>query len=170
MLARIGANAETHARVAIRAAGPDRAFGTADDQGRLAPGDMGQGELVIEGKREGLHTLDIELTAILDGFAHGEVPIHGHAAGSVLVRNPKFSIAFAHPRTIRTGEPYLASMTVMNTSETPAELVSVRVTVAVITSSALGSVRRLLGVVGSIRASDANRCDSSARSARSPNA
>jgi hypothetical protein len=41
------------------------------------------------------------------------------------VRNPKFSLAFTHPRTIRAGEPYTESVTLLNTSLTPANLVSV---------------------------------------------
>ena len=51
--------------------------------------------------------------------------IEGRAAGSVLVRNPKFSLAFAHPRTVRASEPYEAFVTILNTSLVPANLVNV---------------------------------------------
>lgn len=124
-VARIGPNAVQTTEVAIKTFGPDNVPETADDQGRLEAGQTGRGEFVLEGKREGLHVFDIELAAILDGYAHGEVPIAGHVSGSVLVRNPKFSIAFSHPSRVRDGEPYAASLTITNTSETDAELVTV---------------------------------------------
>jgi hypothetical protein len=53
------------------------------------------------------------------------VKIQGKAAGSVLVKNPKFSLTFAHPRTVRAGEPYDAFVTVLNTSSSVANLVNV---------------------------------------------
>ena len=53
------------------------------------------------------------------------VQVQGKAAGSVLVRTPRSSIAFTHPRTVRAGEPYEASVTVLNTGSTVANLVSV---------------------------------------------
>jgi hypothetical protein len=111
--------------VAIRAAGPDGKPGTSDDIDRLQPGQTGQGELLVEGLQEGLHVMDLELKAKLDGLAAGTVEVSGKAAGSVLVRNPKFSMAFTHPRTVRSEEPYDAVVTVMNTSATTANLVSI---------------------------------------------
>jgi DNA-binding transcriptional LysR family regulator len=57
--------------------------------------------------------------------AAGIVKVKGKAAGSVLVRNPKFSLAFTHPRTVRTGEPYEASATVLNTSSSFANQVRI---------------------------------------------
>ena len=65
--------------------------------------------------------------------------ITGAAAGSILVRNPKFSLAFSHPRTIRFGEPYTASVTILNTSITPANLVSVTLPEASISGGVLES-------------------------------
>src|SRR6185436_8979767 len=103
----------------------DGVAGTADDIGRLYPGESGQGEFLVEGLQEGLHVMDLTLTADLDGLAAGTVKIKGKAAGSVLVRNPKFSLAFSHPRTVRAGEPYDAFVTILNTSQSPANLVSV---------------------------------------------
>ncbi|MBM3225668.1 MAG: hypothetical protein FJZ47_17965, partial [Candidatus Tectomicrobia bacterium] len=41
------------------------------------------------------------------------------------MRNPTFSITLSHPRTVRSGEPYDLYATVTNTSQTPANLVSV---------------------------------------------
>jgi hypothetical protein len=97
----------------VASPGPDGLPGTSDDQGRLLPGQTGQAEFLVEGRKTGLHLLEITLDAILDGFAAGEVSIRGRAVGSVLIRNPTFSLSFAHPNTIRTGEPYTASLTAM---------------------------------------------------------
>jgi len=105
--------------------GADGLFGTPDDNPRLAPGETGQAEFLVEGLQEGLHIIDIKLTADLQGLAAGAVKVMGAASGSVLVRNPKFSLAFSHPRTVRTGEPYEATVTVLNTSDAPANLVNV---------------------------------------------
>ena len=65
--------------------------------------------------------MDMTIDGTLDGLGSPR-RIRGFAAGSVLVRNPKFSMAFTHPRTIRTQEPYTASVTILNTSTTPANL------------------------------------------------
>lgn len=105
--------------------GVDGELGTADDIPRIFPNEQGRGEFFVEGLKEGLHLMDLKLTAELEGLAAGIVKIQGRAAGSVLVRNPKFSMAFSHPRTIRAGEPYDAFVTVLNTSPSPANLVSV---------------------------------------------
>jgi hypothetical protein len=105
--------------------GSDGELGTADDIPRLFPGESGQAEFLVEGLQEGLHVMDLDLTADLDGLAAGTVKVRGKAAGSVLVRNPRFSLAFSHPRTIRAGEPYEASVTVLNTGVTPANLVQI---------------------------------------------
>ncbi len=105
--------------------GADGQVGTPDDVTRLQPGESGQGEFLIEGLQEGFHVMDLDLTADLEGLAAGIVRIKGRAAGAVLVRNPKFSISFTHPRTIRSGEPYEAAVTILNTSQTIANLVKV---------------------------------------------
>ncbi|HEY6225693.1 MAG TPA: hypothetical protein VI282_01090, partial [Verrucomicrobiae bacterium] len=123
--ARIGANRDIHSNVPVTRAGPDGQFGTVDDILRLNAGETGQAEFLVEGLQEGLHTMDVKLTADLEGLAAGIVKITGAAAGSVLVRNPNFSLAFSHPRSVRFGEPYEASVTVLNTSVTPANRVRV---------------------------------------------
>ena len=105
--------------------GPDGVPGTADDLLRLYPRESGQAEFLIEGLREGLHVMNLELFGDLDGLSSGLVKIKGKAAGSVLVRNPKFSLTFSHPRTVRTGEEYDAFVTILNTSQVEANLVSV---------------------------------------------
>ncbi len=135
--ARVGE--ETYDSRPIGGLGADGLPGTADDVARLQPGHTGQAELLLEGLREGLHVFDIELTGTLDGLASGEVEITGATSGSVLVRNPKFSSVFAHPRTIRSGEPYTASMTIMNTSETTANDVTISLHSASISGAELTS-------------------------------
>ena len=123
--ARVGAAKEIQRVRPVTRAGPDGEFGTGDDIARLNPGEAGQAEFLVEGLREGLHLMEVKLTADLQGLAAGIVKITGKAAGSVLVRNPNFSLAFSHPRTVRAGEPYEASVTILNTSLVPANRVRV---------------------------------------------
>ena len=127
----------------VRAVGPDGQAGTADDIDRLQPGSTGQGELLVEGLQEGLHVMDLKLTANLDGLAAGAVAITGKAAASILVRNPKFSMAFTHPRTVRAGEPYEAMVTLLNTSSTVANLVSVELNANNVSGGVLESPSRV---------------------------
>ncbi len=105
--------------------GPDGQLGTGDDINWLSPGQSGEGQFYVEGLQEGLAVMNLNLTAQLYGLANGPVTVKGIAAGSVLVRNPKFSLAFSSPATVRAGEPYQASVTVLNTGVTPANLLSV---------------------------------------------
>ena len=72
------------------------------------------------GKMLGPVLAALVLAYLLEGLVAGAVEVEGSAAGSILVRNPNFSLAFSHPRTIRSGEPYTASVTVLNTSPTVA--------------------------------------------------
>jgi len=44
--------------------------------------------------------MDVTIDGLLDGLGQSSRRIRGFASGSVLVRNPKFSLAFTHPRTI----------------------------------------------------------------------
>lgn len=127
-MARVGPNAQVTTQVPVRGVGQDGQADTPDDEIRIQPGQTAQGEFLVEGLRTGLHVLEIQLDAVLDGYAHGEVHVQGKAAGSVLVRDARFSVALSHPRTVRVGEPYTASVTVMNTSEAPRDLVSVNLT------------------------------------------
>ncbi len=123
--ARTGPDAVISNILPVRQPGADGILGTADDVDRLQAGETGQAEFLVEGLQEGLHVMDLKLRAMLDGLAAGSVAVEGRAAGSVLVRNPKFSMAFTHPRTVRAGEPYEAVVTILNTSLVPANLVSV---------------------------------------------
>ena len=124
-LARVGSGTTGQETRPVVRPGPDGRIGTPDDVLRLRPGESGQAEFLVEGLREGLHSMDIQLGAELEGLAAGVVHISGKAAGSVLVRNPRFSLTFTHPRTTRQGEPYDSSVTVLNTGNTVANLVRV---------------------------------------------
>ncbi|MFM8358440.1 MAG: hypothetical protein ACKOET_07750, partial [Verrucomicrobiota bacterium] len=136
-LARLGPERQVRPVRDVVQPGPDGVAGTADDLPRLRPGETGQAEFLVEGLAEGLHVLDLKLTADLEGLAAGVVKIQGRAAGSVLVRNPAFSLAFTHPRTVRTQEPYEASVTLLNTSGSPANFVSVTLPPAAVSGAVL---------------------------------
>ncbi len=137
--ARIGAAQQIRPSQPIVRPGADGKLGTPDDIGRLTPGEGGQAEFLVEGLQEGLHVMNLKLTADLEGLAAGVIRINGKAAGSVLVRNPKFSIAFTHPRTVRTQEPYDASVTILNTGSGVANFVRVTLPAAALSGAALES-------------------------------
>jgi hypothetical protein len=111
--------------VPVLQTGPDGVLGTADDSTLIPPQKQGEGELLLEGLKEGGHTFDVNIEAFLDGLPSGPVRLVGLAAGAVFVRNPTFSVTLAHPRTIRSGENYDLYATVTNTSRSVANLVSV---------------------------------------------
>lgn len=141
--ARVGPNKIIQPVQAIVRLGPDNIAGTADDITRLQPKEAGQAEFLVEGLKEGLHVMDLELNGELDGLAAGSVKIKGRAAGSVLVRNPKFSLAFSHPSTVRTGEPYYAYVTVLNTSQVEANLLSITLPKGSVSGGELKSAERV---------------------------
>lgn len=105
--------------------GPDGKSGTGDDRDSLAPGESGNAEFLVEGRREGTHIIEMEITGTLTGLSVGPVTVRGRAAGSVLVRNPSFTLTFTHPDIVNAGEEYDLDVTVTNTSESPANFVSI---------------------------------------------
>ena len=105
--------------------GPDGVLGTADDVLTLGPGETGNAEYLVEGKREGSHAVTMNIQGTLNGLPIGPVPIAGQAVGAVLVRNPTYSLTFVHPDAVQTGEPYTLDVTVTNTSQSPANFVSI---------------------------------------------
>ncbi|MCP5152800.1 MAG: Ig-like domain-containing protein [Ectothiorhodospiraceae bacterium] len=117
--------------------GPDATLGTADDLPDLPPQSTGEAEFLVEGRAEGTHFVDIALRGVLHGLPSGPVEIEGSAAGAVLVRNPTFDITFAHPRTIRAGEPYDLFATLSNTSGVDANLLTVRLPARAISGARL---------------------------------
>ena len=64
------------------------------------------------------------IAGTLHGLPIGPVQVTGRAAGSVLVRNPSFTLTFTHPDTVAAGERYSLDVTVTNTSASPANFVS----------------------------------------------
>ena len=105
--------------------GADGKLGTADDENFLATGESGNAEFLVEGMREGSHVIEMEITGTLTGLPVGPVTIRGRAAGAVLVRNPSFTLTFTHPDIVNDGEQYDLDVTITNTSESPANFVSV---------------------------------------------
>jgi len=118
-------SAGTQRTVPIIQPGSDGIIGTADDIAVIPPQRQAEGEFLLEGLKEGGHTFDVEISAVLDGLPSGPVRMTGLAAGAVFVRNPTFAVTLAHPRTIRSGEAYNLYATVTNTSRSVANLVSV---------------------------------------------
>src|SRR5439155_9300230 len=88
------------------------------------PGQSGNAEFLVEGRREGTHQVQIKLTGTLDGRPIGPVKISGSATGVVEVRNPTFALTLSHPATVTAGEEYDFNIVVTNTSETPANFVN----------------------------------------------
>lgn len=105
--------------------GSDEKLGTADDEDLIAPGETGNAEFLVEGRREGTHVIEMEISGTLTGLPVGPVEIRGRAAGAVLVRNPAFTVTFTHPEIVNAGETYDLDVTVTNTSDSPANFVSV---------------------------------------------
>jgi hypothetical protein len=133
---------------------------TSDGVPAFGPGADANAEFVVEGRKEGTHRLHVTIHAELQGLPIGPVPLRGTAAGTVLVRNPRFALTFNHPEVVRAGETYSLLVTIHNTGEADANLVTLRldpsdVSGATITgdsdpASPLGTV-----VVPTIRRSDA---------------
>ena len=105
--------------------GLDGKLGTGDDVNELAAGETGNAEYLVEGRREGSHTVEMEITGTLYGLPIGPVPVRGRAMGTVLVRNPTFTMTFTHPDLVNAGERYNLDVTVTNSSESPANFVSI---------------------------------------------
>ncbi len=95
----------------------------------------------------------IQISAILDGLPIGPVKISGSATGVVEVRNPTFSLTLSHPATVTAGEDYDLLVTVTNTSDSIANLVSVNLSPNSISGAVLKSDRSV--TLNSIAARDA---------------
>jgi hypothetical protein len=109
---------------AVVQAGADGRLGTGDDILTLEPGQSGNAEYLVEGRREGSHTIEMSITGTLLGLPVGPVAVTGRAIGAVLVRNPTFTLTFTHPEAVQAGEQYSMDVTITNTSSSPANFVS----------------------------------------------
>ncbi|HWS88659.1 MAG TPA: carboxypeptidase regulatory-like domain-containing protein, partial [Pyrinomonadaceae bacterium] len=94
--------------------GPDKKYGTADDVNRFAPGKSGQGSFLVEGMKEGLHTINFDLEGTLEGLPAGPVTVRGEVPGAVLVRDASFGVTFSHPSVVRAGQEYDLALTLYN--------------------------------------------------------
>jgi hypothetical protein len=104
--------------------GPDGKLGTSDDIPSVGPGQSGNAEFLVEGRQEGTYQVQINISGVLDGLPVGPVKISGSATGMVEVRNPTFALTLSQPATVSAGEEYDFEVIVTNTSETPANFVS----------------------------------------------
>jgi hypothetical protein len=98
--------------------GADGKYGTSDDTMSFAPGQSGQGTFLLEGLKEGLHTVNFDLSATLDGLPTGPVQVSGAVPGAVLVRDASFAVTFTHPSVVRAGQQYELGMTMFNSGAT----------------------------------------------------
>jgi len=95
-----------------------RVLGTGDDTTSFAPGEAGQASFLLEGLKEGLHTISFDLEAMLEGLPSGPVKVRGEVTGAVLVRDASFAVTFTHPNVVRAGNDYDLGMTVYNSGQT----------------------------------------------------
>jgi hypothetical protein len=123
--------------------GPDGKLGTSDDIRTIGPGETGNAEYLVEGKREGTHIVEMRIAGTLHGLPIGPVPVTGIARGAILVRNPTFTLTFTHPEVVSAGEKYALDVTISNTSASPANLVSLNLYPRFVTgASILGEATR----------------------------
>lgn len=98
--------------------GPDQKYGTGDDTTTFTPGQAGQATFLLEGLKEGLHTVTFGLEAELDGLPGGAIQVSGEVPGAVLVRDASFAVTFTHPSVVRAGQEYDLAITVYNSGST----------------------------------------------------
>ncbi len=94
--------------------GADGMYGTGDDSSRFVPGESGQAAFLLEGLKEGLHTVKFKLQGTLDGLSAGPVTVRGEASGAVRVRDASFAVSFTHPSVVRAGQDYDLGITLFN--------------------------------------------------------
>lgn len=98
----------------IHGLGPDGVYGTADDTTSFSPGQSGQATFLVEGLKEGLHTVDFNLEGTLQGLPGGNMTVRGTVPGAVLVRDAEFGVTFTHPSVVRAGQEYDLGLTIFN--------------------------------------------------------
>jgi len=118
------------APVPMRVPGPDGRVGTNDDLTFLVGQATAQGEFLVEGRNEGTHVVEFELEGILEGMPNGIRRLSGTARGAVVVRDPTLAVTITHPDVVAADEEYSLFLTVSNTANTPANLVTLRLDLA----------------------------------------
>lgn len=141
--------------------GPDGVVGTADDPlglptlvsgpeattmpillsgaSTLNAGQTGQAQWTIVGNSEGFQPISFGINATLEGLPTGPVTLTGSASGGVLVRNPYFNMTFVVPGVVRSGELFNVYATVTNTSQSPANNLTVAIDAASLSGLVLTS-------------------------------
>src|SRR6266404_161104 len=115
------ATTQTGGRVSeldLHGLGPDGKYGTGDDTVSFGPGQSGQASFLLEGLKEGLHPIDFDLEAMLEGLPGGPIKVRGEVSGAVLVRDASFAVTFTHPGVVRAGNEYDLGMTIYNSGQT----------------------------------------------------
>ncbi len=111
--------------VPVRVPGPDGTLGTNDDVTFLVAQAEGQAEVLVEGKEEGTHVVELTLEGVLDGFPDGEIRrVTGTAKGAVVVRDPTLGVTINHPEVVRVDEQYPLRLTISNTGNAPVNLLT----------------------------------------------
>jgi len=110
--------------IPVRCPGPDGKIGTSDDLDIILATFSGMAEFLAEGLEEGTHIVTIDFEGTLSGLPSGDTPVQGKASGAVIVKNPTFSITFAHPSIMRKGEEYDIHVSMTNISPVDANLLS----------------------------------------------
>ncbi|MBZ0090342.1 MAG: hypothetical protein K8H90_08195, partial [Thermoanaerobaculia bacterium] len=89
-----------------------------------------QGEFLVEGLNEGTHVVEFDLEGVLEGMPNGIRRLSGTARGAVVVRDPTLAVTITHPDVVATDEEYSLFLAVANTSNSPANLVTLRLDLA----------------------------------------
>ncbi len=76
----------------------------------------GNVDWTIEGLRPGTHTLEVEVRATYKAPGQNDFPLKGTVRASIVVHDPRFSITFSHPDTVRKGIDYSTYTFVTNMS------------------------------------------------------
>jgi hypothetical protein len=96
----------------------------ANGQGAIGPGEQGTASWTIEGLLPGTHVLRMEIEADLMRPGRPDLATGGVVQAAVEVVDARFQLAFNHPDTVRTGEPYSVYVTVTNLSRATQNLVT----------------------------------------------
>lgn len=94
--------------------GDDGKYGTPDDTDAFAPGQTAQASFLLEGLKEGMHTVVFDLKGSLEGLPTGPLNVRGEVPGAVLVRDVSFAATFTHPSVVRAGQEYDLALTLYN--------------------------------------------------------
>ncbi|MFZ2491316.1 MAG: hypothetical protein WA208_07510, partial [Thermoanaerobaculia bacterium] len=75
-----------------------------------------EGEWTLEGLQPGTHTVEVDLRATFREEGQEPVPLRAAPKASIVIHDPRFSLTFSHPDTVRDGLDYSTFAFVMNQS------------------------------------------------------